>query len=68
MYTNVNRIIYAAADLCFLYTKPLHSLLFEYFYINNDAIFPFISHFRKFQDQLFYTQKDSLMSLHYRFI
>ena len=26
MYTNVNWIIYAVADVCFLYTKPLHSL------------------------------------------
>ena len=25
-----NRIIYAAADICFLYTKPLHSFLFEF--------------------------------------
>ena len=34
MYTNVNRIIYAA-DVYFLYTKPVHSLLFEYFCIND---------------------------------
>ena len=47
MYTNVNRIIYAAADVCFLYTKPLYSLLFEYFYINNNAIFRLILHFCK---------------------
>ena len=37
MYTNINRIIYAAADVCFLYTKPLHSLPFKYFCINNDS-------------------------------
>ena len=53
MYTNVNQIIYAADDVCFLYTKPLHSLLFEYFYINNDAIFHSISHFRKISGPIF---------------
>ena len=29
MYTNVNKIIYAPANVCFMYTNPLHSLLFE---------------------------------------
>ena len=27
MYTNVNRIICAASDICFLYTKPLHLVI-----------------------------------------
>ena len=30
IYTNVNRIIHAATDVYFVYTKPLHSLLFEF--------------------------------------
>ena len=30
MYTIVNQIIYAPADVCFMYTKRLHSLLFEF--------------------------------------
>ena len=55
MYTNVNCIIYAAADVCFLYTKPLHlhSLIFKYFCINNDAIFHSISHFHKISGAIF---------------
>ena len=36
---NINRIIYAAADVCFLYTKP-HSLPFKY-YRTNTALFTF---------------------------
>ena len=30
MYTNINRIKYAPADVWFMYTTPLHSLLFEF--------------------------------------
>ena len=30
IYANVNRIKYAPADVCFMYTTPLHSLLFEF--------------------------------------
>ena len=30
MYTNVYRIIYTPADVCFMYTKPLHFLLYEF--------------------------------------
>ena len=36
IYTNVNQIIYAATDVFFLYKKPLHPLLFEYFHINSE--------------------------------
>ena len=62
MYTNVNQIIYAAADVCFMYTKPLHSLLFEFF-----ASITTPSSVLKFQDRSFHTQKDSQMNL-FRFI
>ena len=27
MYTNLNRIICSASDICFLYTKPLHLVI-----------------------------------------
>ena len=39
--------------LYILYTKPLHSLLFQCFCINNDAIFRSISHFCKFSGPVF---------------
>ena len=29
MYTNVNQVIYAPVDVCFMYKKPLHSFLFK---------------------------------------
>ena len=32
IYKNINRIKYAAADICFKYTKPLYFLLFEFLY------------------------------------
>ena len=32
MYANVNQIIDAASDVCFVYTKFLHSLLLEFFH------------------------------------
>ena len=59
MYTNVNRIIHAAANVCFLYTytKPLHSLLFEFSHQQN-VIFRSISQFCKISGLLFlYSEK-----------
>ena len=48
MYTNVNRIIYAAADVRFLYIQNPYTLYFSNFRINNDMVlFCSISQLRK---------------------
>ena len=49
MYTNVNPVIYAAADVCFfVYIKTLHRILFCLnFRISNEVLF---RNFVKFQD------------------
>ena len=63
MYTNVNQIIYAAANSIFIYTKTLHPFLyFLDFHVNNDAIFcsilqlckisgPIFSYSKKYTDE-----------------
>ena len=43
MYTNVDRIKYVVADVCFLYIQKPYILYFSNFRINNDAIFHCIS-------------------------
>ena len=58
MYTNVNRIIYAAADICFLYIQKPYILCFPNFRINSDAIFRSISQLCKISGPLFsYSEK-----------
>ena len=61
MYTNIIRIIYAAADVCFLYVQKLYILYFSNFCINNDghndAIFRSISRFCKISGIIFLYSK-----------
>ena len=53
MCTNVNRIIYAAADVCFLYIQKPYILYFSNSRINNDAIFRSISQLCKISGPIF---------------
>ena len=39
MYTNVNWIMYATANVCFLYIQKPYILYFSNFHINNNTIF-----------------------------
>ena len=51
--TNVNRIIYAAADVCFLHTQKPYLLYFSNSRIYNDAIFRSISQLCKISGPIF---------------
>ena len=53
MYTNVNQIIYVAADVCFLYIHKPYILYFSNFRINNDAIFHSILQLCKIYEPIF---------------
>ena len=65
-YTNVNWIIYAAADMLFVY-KTYTFFTFPIFASVTMSSSILFCNFLKFQDQSFYTQKDSQMNLYYRF-
>ena len=71
IYTNVNRIKYAVADVCFLDIQKPYILYFSHFRIfasTTTASSVLFRNFVKLQDQYFYIQKDSQMNLYYRFI
>ena len=57
IYTNVNRIIYADADLCFLFIQNLYFLYVSNFCINNDAIFRSILQLCKISETIFLHSK-----------
>ena len=48
--------MHAPADVCFMYTTPLDLLLFEFLHMPSSVLF---QNFVEFQDQSFYTQKNS---------
>ena len=67
MYTNVNRIIYVAADVCYLYIQKTYILYFPH--QQRCHLIPrSISHFVNFQDQFFHIQKGTQMNSYDRFI
>ena len=68
MSTNVDRMIYVAADVCFLYIQKLYIVYFSNIFINNNAIFHSILQLCKISGPIFHIQKGSQMNLYYRFI
>ena len=68
MYTNVNQIIYAAANVCFLYIKKPYILSFLNFHSTMMQSFILFCNFVKFQDQSFHILKGTQMNLYYSFI
>ena len=53
IYTNVNWIMHAAADVSFLYIQNLYILYFSNFCINNDTLFHSILQLCKISKQIF---------------
>ena len=64
MYTNVNQIKYAAADICFsVYTKTPTFFTFRIFTSTTTPSSVLFPNFVKSQDQYFHIQKGTQMNL-----